>query len=362
MIQTGFGQAPVNLNTWTAESYPAVSGFGAGQWNVMMGGDTVIQVINGQPTLFYSDFTAFNTDITGQINVSGGDDDYIGFVLGYQPNDINNANADYLLIDWKRSNQNFDFQAPSCTPGSLAARGLAVSRVTGIPTADEFWGHVDFDNAACSPLGQGLVELQRGATLNDTGWVAGQTYNFEFVFNATTLQVFVDGVMEINITGNFANGRLGFYNFSQAGVTYDAFSLTVACPGVPVRQNYGAGFPGTTGIPNLAFDADPIVGATPNLVADNSSGLATVGCLLVGTAPASLFFAPLMAEFAVDPFDPSTFMLEFGIPGAGLVFPVPIALDQSLCGVSVYLQLIQYDMGAASCYAFTPGLEIVIGD
>ena len=48
--------APVDFNTWTPESYPAVSSFPAGQWNVAGGGSSVNQVNNGQPTFFYSDF------------------------------------------------------------------------------------------------------------------------------------------------------------------------------------------------------------------------------------------------------------------------------------------------------------------
>ncbi|MCA9322113.1 MAG: hypothetical protein KDB53_15330 [Planctomycetes bacterium] len=326
------------------------------------GGQIVLQTVNGQPTLFYSDFNSFNTQITGQINVSGGDDDYIGFALGYQPNDVNNPNADYLLIDWKRVTQNVDFITPSCTPGTTAPLGLAVSRVSGMPTADEFWGHTDFDNATGSPLGQGLTELQRGTTLGSTGWVPNQSHVLEFVFNATALQVFVDAVMQINLSGNFANGRIAFDNFSQANVTYSAFSLTVQCPNAPVRQTYGNGFPGTLSTPTLTLDADPIVGTAPNLLCDNSSNTLTTGCLLVGTAQSSLFFPPLLAEFAVDPFAAATEVLDFAVPPAGLVVPIAIPLDQSLCGQSAYLQLIQYDLGAPFCFSFTPGLQIIIGD
>jgi hypothetical protein len=218
--------APVDLNDWTAESYPAVAGFGAGVWTVNLDGSAVFQSVNGQPTIFYSDFDSHNTDVTGRIQVSAnaGDDDYIGFVLGFDPSDTTNAGADYLLVDWKQLNQPFDFGAPSTTPGTTAFEGLAVSRVTGIPFADEMWGHVD---QAGNPLG-GLTELQRGATLGNTGWDHGTEYEFRFIFTPTNLQVFVDGVQQIDIDGAFANGRLGFYNFSQASVTYSAFTVDPA--------------------------------------------------------------------------------------------------------------------------------------
>lgn len=214
---------PVDLNDWAAESYPAVSGFGAGVWNVAVDGSSVTQTVNGQPTLFYSDFNAQGSQVTGKIQVgaNAGDDDFIGFALGFMPGDSTNPAADYLLVDWKSINQNFDFGAPSASPGGLAPAGLAVSRVFGIPDADEFWQHA---NLAGTPAGSGLTELARGATLGNVGWTHGTEYDFTFDFGPNNLQVFVDGVLQLDIVGAFSNGRMAFYNFSQAGVTYSAFT------------------------------------------------------------------------------------------------------------------------------------------
>jgi len=215
--------APVDLNDWTAASYPAVSGFGAGVWTVAADGSSVTQSVNGQPTLFFGDFNAFGTKVSGTIRVvsSGGDNDYIGFVLGFLPGDTGSSAADYLLIDWKQGTQSFNFGTPSLTPGGTAYEGLAVSRVTGVPTADEFWQHVDYD----SDTGGGVEELQRAATLGSDGWAVGRDYAFTFDFGPNNLQVFVDGVKELDITGSFSNGRMGFYNFSQANVRYSAFDV-----------------------------------------------------------------------------------------------------------------------------------------
>ncbi|UCE74262.1 MAG: hypothetical protein JSV56_00780 [Methanomassiliicoccales archaeon] len=214
----------VDLSTWTAESYPAVSGFPIGVWTVSTDHTSVYQSNNGQPTMFYSDFLAFGTEMQGTIKVTGTDDDLIGFALGFQPGDSSNTNADYLLIDWKRGTQYYNFGTPSCGPGGTAYIGLAVSHVEGVPNADEFWHHVDQD-VTCSPLGQGVTELARATNLGSTGWVIGQEYIFKFEFTSTSLKVYVDGVLEIDITGDFQNGRVAFYNFSQAGVTYSGFTL-----------------------------------------------------------------------------------------------------------------------------------------
>jgi hypothetical protein len=183
----------------------------------------VNQTINGQPTIFYSDFTAQGTSVSGTIRVGTlDDDDYIGFVLGFNPGDSLAATANYLLVDWKQTSQDFDFGAPSSSPGGNAPAGLAVSRVFGIPDADEFWQH---DNLAGTPAGSGLTELARGATLGNTGWVENTDYNFTFNFGPANLQVFVNSVLQIDINGAFSDGRIGFYNFSQESVNYSAFTV-----------------------------------------------------------------------------------------------------------------------------------------
>lgn len=215
---------PVDLSSWTAESYPAVAGFPAGNWVPAGDNLSVTQTNNGQPTFYYSDFGAFGTAFEGEITVTGSDDDFIGFALGFQPGDSTNPGADYLLVDWKQGNQPYNFSSPSCTPGSTAPQGLAVSRVTGIPTADEFWGHLDLGD--CGSQVGSVQELARATSLGNVGWAQSTAYTFGFEFDATSLDVYVNGALEISISGTFGDGRIAFYNFSQAGVTYSGFELT----------------------------------------------------------------------------------------------------------------------------------------
>lgn len=161
------------------------------------------------------------TDLRAKIRVgTDWDDDYIGFAVGFRPGDSANSAADYLLIDWKQGDQTHDFDDTVGTPGATAYRGLAVSRVTGIPTADEFWGHVDFPS---NPNG-GVVELARAANLGNTGYLDFTTYEFRIVFLPGSFQLFVDSVLEISIAGSFSNGRFAFYNLSQAGLNQPAAS------------------------------------------------------------------------------------------------------------------------------------------
>jgi hypothetical protein len=248
-------QSPVDLGNWQAEDYPAVSGFGDGMWAVAPNNLTVYQSVNGQPTLFLSDFQALMTVVEGQITTGISDDDFAGFAIGFDPGDSTNAAADYLLIDWKQGTQPFNFGAPSCSNGGMAQAGLAVSRVSGIPSADEFWQHNDTDDT-CSPLGQGLTELQRAATLGSTGWVDNVTYTFRFEFLGSRLRVFVDGTLELDVVGSFSDGRFAFYNFSQANVTYAAFTQATAAG----TEVYGS--PCSVGTPVVLNGMLPTLGTT----------------------------------------------------------------------------------------------------
>ena len=263
---------PVPLTTWAPESTPSlVQDFidDRSLWTVSPDGLSVDQVLNGQPVFYYSDFTAMNTQVVGKVSVSstclhptppfpmnaltqcGVDDDHIGFALGFNPGDAANANANFLLVDWKKRDQCFDYNTPP-TPGSNSPRGLAASRVTGVPTADEYWGHgtqadmstlVNVNSSTvrstcANAPGQSskIKELARGDTLGSTGWSFDVTYTVGFSFTAKALTVTVDGTDQINLSadalgmGDFNNGRLAFYGFSQDNIVYSAFTITPYYP------------------------------------------------------------------------------------------------------------------------------------
>ena len=212
----------VNLSTWTAER---------GSWSLASDRLSVKQTVNGWPVFFYSDFEVIGSDMQGKIRVeTSGDDDFVGFVLGFEPGDSWSETADYLLIDWKQGNQSYnfgsDYPGGGCTPGTYARRGLALSRVSGKATADELWGHTNFDDP-CYGLDSGVEEIARAATRGSTGWSDYAEYTFRFEMTATSLRVFVNGTKEFDVTGSFSNGRLGFYNYSQAQVRYSGFEAEV---------------------------------------------------------------------------------------------------------------------------------------
>ena len=83
---------------------------------------------------------------------------------------------------------------------------------------------------------QRTCQARRGASLGATGWVVATTYDFRFVFLPTMLQVFVNNALEPNINGLFNDGSMAFYNFSQANVTYSAFTVRALPPTTTVPE------------------------------------------------------------------------------------------------------------------------------
>nr|WP_309504050.1 VPLPA-CTERM sorting domain-containing protein [uncultured Roseovarius sp.] len=207
--------APVDLSGWGENGFQGNNG--AGTWNVQAGNDSVLQTINGRPTVFFeSGSNAQGTSLSGSIEVkTTGDDDFVGFVLGYQDAELNSASADFWLIDWKQGNQD------------VADAGLSLSHVIGDVSAapqNDFWEHT------------GVVdEVLRGSTLSSTGWADNQAYTFDLIFTPTLIQVKVDGVTELSYTSidhgsAFTDGAFGFYNYSQSTVEYAGITSAVVPP------------------------------------------------------------------------------------------------------------------------------------
>ncbi|HPF25215.1 MAG TPA: PEP-CTERM sorting domain-containing protein [Steroidobacteraceae bacterium] len=219
---------PIDLNTWSQRG-PA----GNGNWVVAADGASVLQTINGDPTFFIAPTSQINTTIRGSIRVeSGGDDDYIGFVFGFNGPAATGNDMDFVLFDWKQNNQS--------SGGFLASEGFALSRVNGTITnyIPGFWGHTD-------SAGFNVLATDFGST---RGWADNTTYDFEILYQASRIRVdisggaFGTGQTIFDLAGSFPDGRFGFYNYSQASVRYAGLTEEVTPPppnGVPEPATLG---------------------------------------------------------------------------------------------------------------------------
>jgi Tol biopolymer transport system component len=120
--------------------------------------------------------------------------------------------------------------------------------------------------------------------------------------------------------------------------------------------NYGAGFPGTNGVPAFTSRAAPLVGASITLDVQNSLGQPTVGLLIAGFQRASLH-SSLGGDLLVLP----AYVLPISFSYGSNSFDWTIPADPGFSGVIVDLQVVEADAGAAKGASFTAGLELAVG-
>jgi hypothetical protein len=216
------GAAPhaADLTSWVAFDQP-YSGLlmpSDGNWQVNSAGSVVVQTVNGKPTFFVAPNAADGFRITTTFNTTSNDDDFFGVALGF-PTDPSAAGTEYLLVDWKNSGQQIDWLDGTGPVDGVP--GLAVSKITGVPTLNELWGHID------SPANShgGVDEIARGATLGTVGWSSGISYEFAIEYTTTSLKVWVDGVQQISLNGNFPSGKFALYDFSQPDMTFSGITF-----------------------------------------------------------------------------------------------------------------------------------------
>jgi Tol biopolymer transport system component len=121
-------------------------------------------------------------------------------------------------------------------------------------------------------------------------------------------------------------------------------------------SNYGAGFPGTHGVPAFTSRSFPAFGSTVTLDLENSYSYPTIGLIFCGFEPLS-FRTKWGGDLLVLP--SCIVATSFSHGGNSYSFDIPI--DYELCGATIELQAIEADPGAAKGVSFTQGLELILG-
>lgn len=183
-------------------------------WEYVVETNTWKQMVNTTDFTYLYDpsSTSLGKAVSGTISVNtGGDDDYIGFVLGYQPGDLMNENADYLLLTWKQATQ-----------GNMR-EGMTLYHVQGSLDRAYRREYANTNNLDFIPY----VEMVGGAgTYASVGWEDFTPYSFDIAYEKGYLAVFVNDVMQYSLTPGeigktyFDEGAFGFYNYSQNRVEY----------------------------------------------------------------------------------------------------------------------------------------------
>ncbi|EGV27702.1 hypothetical protein ThidrDRAFT_4480 [Thiorhodococcus drewsii AZ1] len=218
--------AVIDLSSWKTN--------GPGTWKLQSGNNAVLQSANSPPTVYHNNINSQGQTFSFQMAVqTTQDDDYIGFVLGYQDGDLESSSADYLLIDWKQNTQNW-------SGGGTASAGLSISHVTdALPEGPGAWAH---------SFPKGVEELQRATNLGNVGWNDNTIYSFDVTFTNALAEVFVNDKKELSVSGSFSDGAFGFYNYSQPNVLYSGVEQTPAVVPIPAAfWLFGSGLLGILG-------------------------------------------------------------------------------------------------------------------
>jgi hypothetical protein len=182
----------------------------------------------------------------------------------------------------------------------------------------------------------------------------------------------VTTLISLSSSGAQGDGDSLFASISSDGrfVAFESWATNLGAahpygmPGVFVRDrgpistwsNYGAGYPGTAGVPTFTARTDPVVGTSLTLDLSNSHSDYTVGVLFVGFRPTTVH-STWGGDLLVDPV--ITTLLGISPWGTSVIGDIPD--DDALAGLEVDLQAFEVDPGAAKGVSFTPGLQLILG-
>lgn len=208
----------IDLSSWSELTLNFPGGQSAGNWQLSGDNKSVIQQINADPSFYLNNKnqTSYSMDGSWQV-LTGSDDDYMGFVFGYQ----NSSN--FYLFDWKQGSQGY--------AGTTANEGMTIKKMTGT-TGD---GLVDLSLAEFWENGSNYGDMtvlakNQGST---EGWADGQLYDFHLDFNLNPNEIHIEVLQSGSslwdvtiIDSTFFSGQFGFYNYSQQSVRYAGFEQT----------------------------------------------------------------------------------------------------------------------------------------
>ena len=214
--QSQAASVPVDLSTWSVVQYQFNAQPNA-NWVLSAGNTVADQTVNADASILLSDFDIAGTALDGswRVNTSS-DDDFMGFVFGYQDR------GSFYLFDWKQGSQ-------SASGYGFAERGMSVKVVhTGAadPTRPQLW--------QSSPDSAAVTVLRH----NTIGWADLTDYQFHLSFFPGIFQIRVSqGATELESwtvsDGTYADGKFGFYNYSQGNVRYAGFTQEDDPPVIP---------------------------------------------------------------------------------------------------------------------------------
>lgn len=202
--------------------------------------------------------------------------------------------------------------------------------------------------------GGGAVMVYSGATGGQLWEIDGENnslrHNYELGDSVASGDFNADGI------GDFVGGD-DYYQSWNSRTGWNQVGRATTWFGCPAWwDNYGAGWPGKSGIPQFVALDDPQPGFLVTLQLDNSLGATTPGILFLGLSTANLPSGK-DGTILVSPL----VILPLSVPAGGLTVTGTVPPDPSLYFLNIYLQAIELDPYASKGLSFTPGLLLHCG-
>jgi len=255
--------------------------------------------------------------------------------------------------------------APAAQAGGHGLAGRALIWGTSGGTIQEWFGTSMFEQLGSSVAGAGDIDgdlvpdVIVGAldALGRVDVLSGATGALIFDVAGTQANSFLGtAVAAVDVTGDGVDDVIaGAPGFDVTTFSEGRVFVFAGTPCEAAASSYGEGWPGTLGEPTLAANADPQIGETLPLEITNSLGAPTTASLLLGAASTAL---PLKdGTLLVDPL----VTIPLSLPVAPVVLAGGIPKDATLCGVPVFVQVVEVDPGASKGLSFSRGLRLTLG-
>jgi len=235
---------PVDLSTWSVVQFQGADD-GNAVWTFSKRGTIATQSANSDPSVLLGSFDVSNCRIRGTFAGGNTDNDYIGFVFGYQ------GRGQFYLFDWKQQDQSHGL--------GMSEKGMRVRKLSvpdgGDPVGSDFW----------KTSGTANMEILRH---NGLVWEYPNEYEFVLDFVPGQFEITVseaDGILEhwVITDNTYMHGRFGFFNFSQPMSAYKLMDMNCSsqiiyvdddAPNDPVPNDLTISDPGEDGTREHPFD------------------------------------------------------------------------------------------------------------
>ena len=202
----------IDFTGWTADQYPDIILSDA--WVISPGGYTATEtrgLPGATPHTILSGSDLDLCDWIVQIDASAPINDLFGFVIGYNPGDAFNPNANFIDFGW--GDKTYFRHVTGAVPGpNVSSMGMTNFVSDEIPY---------------------IKQLGTGINFGSTMWTPGVTYTFRFEYVGEVFRMFIDNDLEFEIPWIFVNGaNVGLSAFSCPTPSWtNGFKWTnVNCP------------------------------------------------------------------------------------------------------------------------------------